>query len=473
MKTKYIKLFILGCLLPFGWTNLTSCNNDDENIQLANYESYMSNVVQDRLRTKYNIQFPYYTVAELIESKFEKFYDIAIPCGYELISLLRRGWLETIDWKKFNIPGINNSDDALNSNQLFQNKGIKKINQQITNYLIDLPESDPIFTYLKNDKTFKDNTFNILDYGIPYFEQSFSFAYKGEEINFYDAKTKNKINKETLPTWNDVFYTISPSNPNLDERFNPKDNHRIAMVDDGNTIYDVARIIETNGETNQIPSNDTSLTRMKKTFGSITDKFSNKSTSWFYLNSDSGLIAWSLANPNGSIAALSWTGDLIYAAQGVEEFDIYDSSKYHIQKVRNGSLNEIDFMVINNKNHKNLERLNNIYSVIYEITLSGYDKQPNEIIQMNEQGEYKYSPTENFNATYYTPMLKNLYDAVTSNQNQMFWLEQGYEQDSIDIFINALQAITDENDTYLYGRTKTPLENSNIHFAWLEARSNL
>jgi hypothetical protein len=70
-------------------------------------------------------------------------------------------------------------------------------------------------------------------------------------------------------------------------------------------------------------------------------------------------------------------------------------------------------------------------------------------------------------------MLKNLYDAVTSNQNQMFWLEQGYEQDSIDIFINALQAITDENDTYLYGRTKTPLENSNIHFAWLEARGNL
>jgi hypothetical protein len=63
------------------------------------------------------------------------------------------------------------------------------------------------------------------------------------------------------------------------------------MVDDGNTIYDIARIIETNGETNQIPSNDTSLTRMKKTFGSITDKFSNKSTSWFYLNSDSGLIA--------------------------------------------------------------------------------------------------------------------------------------------------------------------------------------
>jgi hypothetical protein len=51
----------------------------------------MSNVVQDRLKAKYNIQFPYYTVAELIESKFEKFYDIAIPCGYELISLLRRG----------------------------------------------------------------------------------------------------------------------------------------------------------------------------------------------------------------------------------------------------------------------------------------------------------------------------------------------------------------------------------------------
>lgn len=470
MKTKILKTLFSYCMIPFGWINFTSCNSKNINIQLANYESYMAEVVHDRLKAKYNIQFPYYSVAELIESKFEKFYDIAIPCGYEVISLLRRGWLEKIDWKKFKIPNINSSDDALNSNNLFQNNGIKKINQQITKYLIALSETDPIFIYLKKDKTFENKTFNILDYGIPYFEQSFSFAYKGDEITFYDAITQEPINNKTLPTWNDIFYTISPSNPDLDKRFDPKNKHRIAMVDDGNTIYDVARIIETNGETTQIPINDSSLTRMKQTFDLITNKFNKKSTSWFYLNSDSGMISQTLANPKGAIAALSWTGDLIYAAQGVEEYDAYKASDYHIQKVRNGSLNEIDFMVINNKNHTNTKQLNNIYDVIYEIVLSGYDKQPDEIIEINDQGQYIYNPTANFNTTYYTPMLKNLYEAVT---NQIFWDKQGYKQETIDIFVNALQAISDQNDKYLYGRTKTPLENSNIHLAWLEARGKL
>ena len=92
MKTKILKSFYPCYLIPFGWINLTSCNNDNVNIQFANYESYMGKVVQDRLKTKFNIQFLYYTVAEIIESKFEKNYDIAIPCSYELISLLRKLW---------------------------------------------------------------------------------------------------------------------------------------------------------------------------------------------------------------------------------------------------------------------------------------------------------------------------------------------------------------------------------------------
>ncbi|MCQ3914354.1 MAG: hypothetical protein MJ201_00775 [Mycoplasmoidaceae bacterium] len=29
--------------------------------------------------------------------------------------------------------------------------------------------------------------FNLLDYGVPYFAQSFSFVYKGEEIEFYKS----------------------------------------------------------------------------------------------------------------------------------------------------------------------------------------------------------------------------------------------------------------------------------------------
>ncbi|MCQ3908007.1 MAG: hypothetical protein MJ200_00065 [Mycoplasmoidaceae bacterium] len=36
-------------------------------------------------------------------------------------------------------------------------------------------------------KYLEDPEFNILNYGVPYFAQSFDFVYKGDEIEFYSA----------------------------------------------------------------------------------------------------------------------------------------------------------------------------------------------------------------------------------------------------------------------------------------------
>ncbi|MCQ3915351.1 MAG: hypothetical protein MJ195_00995 [Mycoplasmoidaceae bacterium] len=43
-----------------------------------------------------------------------------------------------------------------------------------------------------------DSNFNILNYGVPYFAQSFDFVYKGEEIEFYSAVGSHQ--KVTEPT---------------------------------------------------------------------------------------------------------------------------------------------------------------------------------------------------------------------------------------------------------------------------------
>jgi len=83
----------------------TSCSKGDA-IEFANYESYMSENLMNDLQSHYNIHFPNYTVAEMIPAKFEKFYDCAIPCGYELMALLRNDWLEKIDWSKFGVKDM-------------------------------------------------------------------------------------------------------------------------------------------------------------------------------------------------------------------------------------------------------------------------------------------------------------------------------------------------------------------------------
>ncbi|MCQ3915349.1 MAG: hypothetical protein MJ195_00985 [Mycoplasmoidaceae bacterium] len=78
----------------------------------------------------------------------------------------------------------------------------------------------------------------------------------------------------------------------------------------------------------------------------------------------------------------------MYAAQGAGEFDSYTGDQIHTVKPKGVSLDEIDFLVINNKNQNNPSKLERIYKTIYDICFDGYDA--GESILDKEGDRYEY-----------------------------------------------------------------------------------
>lgn len=450
IRNKIPLLFCSG-LVATTPLSISSCG-ESSIIQLANFESYMDDDLMDHLTNKYDVEYQWFTVDEMIETKFKKVYDIAVPSGYELVSLYKKGWLHKIQWSKFGIPGVESKEDA---KTLFVTDGIEQMNNIFRQY--DGIPSD----------------FDVLDYGVPYFGQSFTFAYKGTPLTFYKDGTTQETEQ---PTWADIFYTISPSNPKLDPRFNQTVTGRTGMLDDAKSLYDVSRIMETTKDnpfeaTNQMPK-DASIPDLVNTYKVLTDKFADKKGSWFALNTDSGIISRNLADhKHGYEAALTWSGDALYAAMGAEEFEEYTGEQLHIQKPYGTSLDEIEFLVINNKNDKNKSKLDRIYKVLYDVCLDACQVSADELLD-EENDHYKYWSMQNWNQVMYMPMLRSIYDCVTDPEYE-YWQESGRSESSKQLFTYILTETNPEWASSVFGRTLTALENSNTHWAWLQSRGKL
>lgn len=438
---------VMACAMPFALTSISSCANA-KTIQFANFESYMDNSLMNYLEKSYNVQFQWYTVTEMIETKFHDTYDVAIPSGYELYKLQQKGWLEEIDWAKLGISEVTDADSAMN---LF---------------------ADPIQGAI--EKMNNDLGINVLKYGIPYFAQSFTFVYKGPELKFYSAIGSHEETSE--PTWADIFYTISPQCKYAD-RFGGK----IGMLDDSKTLYDIARIVETIEQnpddqskwTNQMPQ-DSSINSLKQTFKSLTNKARRN---WYRLSTDSGQIARILADhsEHGYNAALAWSGDALYGAQGAGEYSPYKGDQMHTIKPSGVSLDEIDFIVLNNKNHSNSDKLNRIYKMIYDICFDAWQvTDEDELLKTNADGKYKYWSMQNWDTVSYIPLLKNIYNNVTSTTSK-YWDYYASTDDlaTRQLMTSLITLPPEEELTSIFGKPLSALQNSNTHWAWLETRGNL
>jgi hypothetical protein len=136
------------------------------------------------------------------------------------------------------------------------------------------------------------------------------FAYK-------DFENKGEIpNLKNPENWDDILKEISPvQNKNLDPRFKPKAGRRIGMVDDSRSVYDMCRLIQTNGQDVNPPDGINTISDYKKTYQELTSKFT-ENDNYFYINSDSYQILYALADPYGLSSSIAYNGDALYAATG-------------------------------------------------------------------------------------------------------------------------------------------------------------
>ncbi len=458
-KISLITTSVIATMTPFAFVPLTSCG-PSRAIQFANFESYMDNSLMNYLERQYEIQFQWFTVSEMIETKFRDTYDVAIPTGYELSKLYQKGWLQKIDWAAFGIDGVLDANSALTT--LYADEAQNAISQM--NTMLQAYDEIP-------------DDFNVLEYGVPYFDQSFCFMYKGDQLQFYSAIEPHDKIEGRAPNWADIFYTISPSCVYAD-RF----GGNIGMLDDSKSLYDMAKIVETTEKNYDNPdewtnkmSENSSVDDLKETFKSLTSKAQNN---WYRLSTDSGQIARILADhsDHGYAAALSWSGDALYAAQGAGEYEPYTGDEMHTVKPYGASLDEIDFIVINNKNKENTEKLERIYKAIFDICLDSYKATSEEDLleQIDDpysirEKRYKYWSMQNWDTVNYTPMLKNIYQYV-SQPTSDYW--EGYDEKTREL-MTSLITFTKDDTNALFGRPLSALQNSNTHWAWLETRGNL
>jgi hypothetical protein len=68
------------------------------------------------------------------------------------------------------------------------------------------------------------------------------------------------------------------------------------------------------------PSNNVSTSECIDTYKYLTNEYAKKS-SYFHLNTDSQNILYTLADPNGANAGISYNGDFLYAAVGAGNSD--------------------------------------------------------------------------------------------------------------------------------------------------------
>jgi spermidine/putrescine-binding protein len=145
---KFLPLLVVFSLPAIGLPIvLSSCSGSG--IVIANFESYMSDDVIDGLKhdhsIKSSLKFLYYATNEDIETKFKKYYDVAIPSSYEAISLLMKNRLEKIDWTKFDLKQIisgvvDNSSPITNGEQAMSlfSPAAKEVLNLETNYINDV-----------------------------------------------------------------------------------------------------------------------------------------------------------------------------------------------------------------------------------------------------------------------------------------------------------------------------------------------
>ncbi len=356
---KNLKYYIVGAaslMIVIPTTLLVvSLTTNKRDFVLANFQSYMSEDVQEELNHRYGLDYDYFETAEGAK-KFltSNTADIVCTTPYEAQKWSNEGLIEKIDLSKLGVTNTTYID------------GVKGI--------------------LDYFKIGNDTLFN---YGIPYFAQDLVFCYRGDEIKELSGNV----------TWSDVLKVISTN-----DRFKPKNNKpNIMMIDDKRTIYSIPRSIETNKQSIN-PSYKSSEQMLSNTYSIMANYLLKVGKNSIKLNSDSNAVLNSIAE-NSVNGAIMFSGDAIYASYGGDTISS-SSNEEKQQEIINDThivkptdtLMTVDLFVINKKSPSNIKE--KIYDVLSQLCIK---------FDANNNPE-SYLTYRNFDFVNYTPTIKSLYD---------------------------------------------------------------
>ncbi len=381
MRLKLTKALSLAALAPLVAAAAASCaSQTDPVLVFANYESYMSEDLKARLRDEHRgLRFDYFTSNENMISNFKNgTYAIGAASTYAIIELIRQNELEPIDWSVFNLRKPMSGDPIVTANDALS-LFIAPVQRILTGFA---------------------ETPNLLEYCVPYFFQSFVFAYRGQQI---PALADPGI------TWSALLDAVG-SNPG---RFA---DAKLAAVEDERSLFSVANLIASQNATVN-PSPDSvrpSIPEYEGIFRNWSDGSRintatlGKNPVPIFLNSDSTAILNRLAT--GAVnGAFLFNGDAIFAAQGGEDATTNPptSDDFHFVTPADTPL-ALDCLVVSNKTlAKHPGRADEIYGILGTTALEGCDSNdPDAFEAMGADGLYANGPMSNFAYVQYVSPLK-------------------------------------------------------------------
>ncbi|UTS70581.1 type 2 periplasmic-binding domain-containing protein [Mycoplasma bradburyae] len=429
---------------------VTSCGEGGANSNLlnkqfvyGNFESYMSPNLQKQLLSEYNnLQFNSVPSNENLITNFKnKTFTIGTASTYAVIDLIRQGSLIKLDWTKFNLSYLNDEDQLVKINNA--NDALDLFTDQVKEILTSY--------------SIKGEKINLLDYSVPYFFQSFVFAYRGPKI-------ASLVDHES--SWYDIISTIT--NEKHRARFN---NNKLGIVEDERSLYSVANLIKTAQDNQEITvnpkSNQLSQAEFYNVYKAIADaglnyhNLSDLNKSTTLLNSDSSVIYNNLASRRVN-AAIMFNGDAIYSAQGGEyHSDKNDPKKptsedFHIITPKYTPL-ALDLIVINKSNIDQYPSfLDQSYKIIRKVALEGLDQDlDNFQAELKDEADSDNQEAMNDNSTMMTEANES---TESMNNNNMGGTESSTNPMESEGSENKEEESDESDDVvYKYG----PLENFN------------
>lgn len=426
----------------------------------GNFQSYISDDVKAELGSEYDINWQYYGSNSEIPTFIQNgTIDAAVATNDMIAKLLIDDQIQPIPWDEFDLTKSDGTKiNSYRDLQGFVTDTTWKIGEEFAKAINLRDSSNP------------NEIGNLLEYCVPYFMQTFTFAYRGSKIPESDIGTN--------PSYKDIFSYISKS-----DYFNSKLSAVMMIDDSSRSIYDVARIVggatDINPETGRLTMERTyspavSISEISKTYDNIANYY-EVGTNTISFNTDPSIILNKLAL-NQTYGAFLYNGDSIYAAMGGDNPEdspglpnFEGEGDFHVI-VPTDNFIAMDGIVLNKK--MSSAKREKAISIIKDLCLSGLNYGEN-IGEMDEDGNYVYTSADNFAYVNYTPCYEALYEYVTSTSSEGYFPINYDDPNLVDTLIKLISISSDKVSQNNIELPLNDTSNSNIDLAYLEFKNKI